>query len=457
MKPVTKILLLLLLTFPLVPVSSQEASPFRQLPPAQASLVEEYFKVFAKGDSASFRKFWEVYSAQPAPIPLEERLSRNAQVRSMIGAVTPLKVLNADDDQITLQVRSEKQGMLRFEFNLVPGDPPRLRGIGIEQGGTQEVPRAPKSSFDELAEDLDAYLQDEAKADRFSGVVMIVKDWKVEFNKAYGHRDREKKVPNKPDTKFNLGSINKSFTALSIRQLAAKGKLSLDDRIGKFLPDYPNREAAEKVTVQELLDMTSGIGDIFGQRYAEMPKQKLMSVKDFLPLFADQPLLFEPGTQQRYSNGGYIVLGLIIEKVSGMSYYDYVRKNIFEPAGMKETASYPKAENTPNRAEGYTMQDSDGKLKSNYETLPGRGSSAGGGYSTATDLLKYVKALDEAKICAKDDPMRNPFAIAGGAPGINSMLGWDPQRKIVIVVLTNFDPPTAQRVFQQIRSWMPEG
>ena len=117
--------------------------------------------------------------------------------------------------------------------------------------------------------------------------------------KSYGLANREKKIPNTTGTKFNLGSMNKSFTQVAIAQLAAEGKLSLKDPIKKFLPDYPNKEAAEKVTVEQLLTMSSGIGDFFNERYEATPKKKLNSISAYLPLFADKPLAFEPGSKRR--------------------------------------------------------------------------------------------------------------------------------------------------------------
>jgi CubicO group peptidase (beta-lactamase class C family) len=199
--------------------------------------------------------------------------------------------------------------------------------------------------------------------------------------------------------------------------------------------------------------MTSGIGDFFGNRYESTPKEKIRLLADYLPLFADKPLEFEPGTRNLYSNGGYIVLGLVIEKASAEDYYVYVRKHIYKPAGMLDSDWYDKDSSVPNRALGYTRDGS--TLRPNYPSLPGRGSSAGGGYSTADDLLKYTIALNEGKFGGTGEDMRGGFGIAGGAPGLNAALDWDQKSAYTIVVLSNFDPPSAQRVARQIRSWLP--
>jgi CubicO group peptidase (beta-lactamase class C family) len=331
--------------------------------------------------------------------------------------------------------------------------PQTQTGIGVEDIEGEDVQANHKKDNSELVEAIKEYAQKISKADEFSGVILVAQNGKPLFEEAYGYADREKKIPNRVDTKFNIGSINKSFTSLAVHQLIKQGKVSFDDPIKKFLPDYPNKEAAAKVTVRHLLEMTSGIGDFFGDRYESTPKEKIRSLKDYLPLFADKPLEFEPGTRNRYSNGGYVVLGLIIEKVSGVDYYTYVREHIFKPAAMLDSGSYEKDAGIPNRALGYMRDGS--SWKPNYETLPGIGSSAGGGYSTAADLLKYTMALKEGRLGEANEETRGGFGIAGGAPGLNAALEWDPKSGYTIVVMSNFGPPSAERVARQIRSWLP--
>ena len=281
-------------------------------------------------------------------------------------------------------------------------------------------------------------VQKKADADEFSGVLLIARDGKPVVQKAWGLADKESKTPNTMDTKFNIGSINKVFTKKAIEQLAAAGKLSLDDTIRKHLPDYPSA-VADKITIRQLLDHKSGLGDIFGPRYVAAPPAKLRELSDFLPLFADEPLKFEPGTGNRYSNAGYVVLGLIIEKVSGMKYRDYVQKNIFTPAGMKDTGFWAVDENVPNRVTGYTKRGPDGPLparRDNRSSLPGRPSSAGGAYATAGDLLRYFQWAKE-----------NGIGVGGGAPGLNA--GVEVNNGWTVVAMANYDPPAAEEVARQ--------
>ena len=259
-------------------------------------------------------------------------------------------------------------------------------------------------------------------------------------------------------------------------QLAAQGKLSFDDKLGKFLPDYPNRDAAEKVTINHLLDMKSGIGDFFGAQFESTPKDRLRTIKDFLPLFAGAPLAFEPGTNRQYSNGGYIVLGAIIEKASGQDYYDYVREHVFKPAGMQTADWYEADKTTPDLASGYTREgtNSNGKhaRKNNLYTRPAKGSPAGGGYATAEDLLKFSLALQNGKLrlpefrgtaapgaerqtSSQAKPLNFPgLGIAGGAPGINAILEVNGESGYTLIVMSNYDPPSAMEVGKKIRGWL---
>jgi CubicO group peptidase (beta-lactamase class C family) len=202
--------------------------------------------------------------------------------------------------------------------------------------------------------------------------------------------------------------------------------------------------------------MQSGIGDFFGPKFDATPKNRIRAIKDYLPLFADQPLKFEPGTSRAYSNGGYIALGAIIEKVTGQSYYDYVREHVFKPAGMENTDSYEVDVVTPNLATGYA-RGPNGVRVSNVYTAPARGSSAGGGYSTAEDLLKFTVAMRNNKLLSEAQTKRmlqGGLGIAGGAPGINAELEIDPASGYTIIVLSNYDPPSAANISQQIRKWI---
>jgi CubicO group peptidase (beta-lactamase class C family) len=300
-----------------------------------------------------------------------------------------------------------------------------------------------------------------AAEDKFSGVVLVAKDGTPLLSHAWGMADPAKGIANRPDTKFNLGSINKIFTHVAIGQLAAAGKLSLSDTIAKHLPDLPV-PSADKITIEQLLQHRSGLGDIFGPKFMDS-HASIRKLSDYVPLFAGAPLQFEPGADQKYSNAGFVVLGLIVEKVSGQSYYDYIRDHITKPAGMTDTASYAVDENVPNRAIGLTKRGPDGPLparQNNINTLPARGSSAGGGYSTAADLLRFSQALLADKLLPKrwtdwmfsgklDGPGQRNIGVAGGSPGVNAVLEIEPP--YTVIVMSNFDPPAAMEVGAEAR------
>jgi D-alanyl-D-alanine carboxypeptidase len=297
-----------------------------------------------------------------------------------------------------------------------------------------------------------------ARLDQFSGVVLLTKGGAPVFQRAWGMADREAGRPNTIETAFNLGSINKVFTATAIRQLAAAGRLDLDSLLGKYWPDYPNADVASQVTIRQLLNHRSGIG---GNIFAAPPggtRHDIMHNRDYLQLFADQPLQFPPGTRQAYSNAGYVVLGLLVERLSAEDYYAYVRRHIYEPAGMTHTAAYPADSLPPDVAIGYTRGEDDAPaaapLRRNTDLLPGRGSAAGGGYSTAGDLARFLQALREGRIPGGPPP---GIGVAGGTVGVNAVMEGALPGGYDLIVLTNLDPPAAERVARMVRGWLGSG
>jgi D-alanyl-D-alanine carboxypeptidase len=436
--------------------SSQSPGPeFPETPAGKTAAA--YFKAHNAGEEA-MKGFFEKFSAESflQRMPIQTRLDRYRQMSGQLGSLTPQKIVESRPSFIAVTAQGQRGQVLRLDFELEDAEPFGLLGIRILPLGGQgdEGPQPdPKKDDAELFAAVNDYARKAVEAGDFSGVILIARTGLPVFEEAFGYADREKKIPNRIDTKFNIGSINKSFTGLAIRRLAAEKKLSLDDTIGKFLPDYPNKDAAARATVRHLLEMSSGIGDFFGDLYDAADKEKILTLADYLPLFADRPLEFEPGKGNRYSNGGYIVLGLIIEKATGRDYYSYIRDTIFKPAGMGDSGWIPKAAEVPNRALGYVRDGS--SWKTNYDTLPGKGSSAGGGYSTAGDLLKYTIALEKGLYGQAGEELRGGVGIAGGAPGLNAALEWMPERGLTIVVMANLSPPAAMRMARQIRAWLP--
>jgi D-alanyl-D-alanine carboxypeptidase len=313
-----------------------------------------------------------------------------------------------------------------------------------------------------------AYVTDLIHTDRFSGVVLIADGDQVVFEAAGGLADREAEVANSMDTRFNLGSMNKMFTAVAVLQLMEAGLLTLESTVAEYLPDYPNREVAEQVNVEQLLTHTSGLGDVFTEEFNADP-HSYRATEDYLPLFADEPLQFTPGERFAYSNAGYVVLGLIIERLSGLSYADYVAAEVFEPAGMLSTGMLDVEEAAANLAVGYTTQDiwgnETGVLQANTSMMPGRGFAAGGGYATAGDLLRFRNALVAHRLLSSAsvdllltgrvevreriwyafgffDRVQSGQRVVGhtgGAPGVCAFLDMYPESGYTVVVLSNAD------------------
>jgi D-alanyl-D-alanine carboxypeptidase len=314
-----------------------------------------------------------------------------------------------------------------------------------------------------------------ASAGKFSGVWLWAKNGKTITSGARGKADRKTGIDNTLNTRFRIGSMNKMFTAVATLQLVERGKLSLDDSIGKILPDYPNADLASKVKVRHLLSHTGGTGDIFGPEF-EAHRLELKTLQDYVKLYGERDLQFEPGTKWEYSNYGFLLLGVLIEKVSGKSYYDFVAENIYQVAGMTDSGSEPESVKVANRSRGYMRDRFD--MVSNEPTLPWRGTSAGGGYTTAGDLMKFAGALMSNKLLkaetlieatrpqftsgdygfgfqlGRPDEVRT-YGHGGGAPGMNAILRVYPESGQSVIVLCNLDGPSASRMGDWLHARMP--
>lgn len=252
--------------------------------------------------------------------------------------------------------------------------------------------------------ELDAYLQSSTEQDTFSGVVLVSKEGKPIFKKAYGMADKERNLLNKVNTKFCIGSFNKMFTAVAVAQLVEQGKLSYDDFAGKYLEaDWMLPEVGKTVKISHLLTHTSGIAEYLTDELWYASGDLYRTLEDHKPLVKDKSFTFKPGTKLRYCNSNFIFLGAIIEKVSGEKYNDYIKKHIYEPAGMNDTIIFDLDRNLPNVAMGYDKVEKDGKSFWKKTAYAGKinGSPGGGGYSTVEDLQKFNVALKSDKLMSK--------------------------------------------------------
>ena len=443
-----------------------------------------WLQAFNSGDRVTYLAFLEKnFPSRAKNVDQDMGFRHNTggfDQRKVEDASTPTKIV------VLVQERDSDQfGRLTLEVE--PAEPHVLTSFGIRAIPTPAEFALPHLSQTDLISALKTRLQKDASSGAFSGDVLLASQGKPVFTEAYGLADREHKTPNTLDTRFRIGSMNKMFTAVAILQLAQQGKLSLDDPLGKFLPDYPNKDVAAKVTIQNLLTHTGGTGDIFGPEFDEH-RLEFRTLQDYVKFYGARPLRFEPGSKFEYSNYGFILLGLVIEKASGQSYYDYVRDHIYKPAGMTSTGSEPEDTHVPNCSTGYTAMGAPGvppgpgaaTIHPNTDTLPYRGTSAGGGYSTVGDLLHFADALQQNKLLnanytellttGKPGTPNNTYAFGfedrsyngvrcyghgGGAPGMNGMLQICPGPGDVIAVLSNLDPPAATRISDFIVNRLP--
>ena len=325
-------------------------------------------------------------------------------------------------------------------------------GMAAETAGWPKAAVKVEMSDADRAASLDALLTDLAKKDLFSGAVEVARAGKPVFRRAFGLASREWNVPNRPDTLFNVGSIDKSFTQAAIQLLVKDEKLSLDDTVSKALPDYRGA-GADRITLRQLLNHTSGMGDIFGANWMKTPRNRLRSLEDYRVLFENEPLRFEPGARREYSNAGFVLLGLVVEKASGRPYDAFVKERVFDPVGMKSTGFSESDAIVPNRATGYTRRGPDGPLPAphaNIHQLPGKPSSAGGGESSVDDLVLWGEALRKDALGLGKPRPEGGIGIAGGLPGSNAVLEVCPAG-VTIAVMSNLDPPSAEYVGAEAR------
>lgn len=383
----------------------------------------------------------------------------------MIGRVTPLRVEAAGPNQATMLVAAEYGDSLWQErVVLDPADPMKVVEATFQPADRPPELAIPRVSRAELERMMEQRLAHDVAADRFAGTIVVQRHGRVIYQRAVGLADRSANLPVTMDTRFRIGSANKMFTAVAVLQLVEQGRVSLDAPIGTYLRDYPNAEFARNVTVRQLLSHTGGAGDIFTAEY-QARRLQVRTLADYVNLFGSRAADTSADGRNAYANYGFILLGRIIETVSGEDYYDYVQRHIFAPAGMTETGSLPEDLAVPNRSRGYTMMRG-ATLADNADTLPWRGTAAGGGYTTAMDLVRFADALRSGRLLSSEmlaqatspqrpdgwygfgfwiggqGPTRN-WGHGGGAPGMNAALRIYPELDAVVVALANLDPVAA--------------
>jgi CubicO group peptidase (beta-lactamase class C family) len=444
----------------------------RGLPDTPAGkLAQELLEVVNAGDRARIERF---VSAKFAPgfrdaFPMERHLDVLMGLHEQSKEFVPYGVRKYKDERpagetVVIVCNQLTEAWEAFVLNVDPAAPELIAGLRFAPARPpSDLPPPEPLTEEQLVGELRSYVERLAREDAFSGTVLLAKGGQVLFQGAYGLASKRFNVPNRIDTKFNLGSMNKMFTAVAIAQLVERGQLAFDDPLGKYLDEsWLKREILEQVTIHHLLTHTSGLGSYFTEEFQDSSRLRFRIVDDYKPLVRDEELAFEPGTDWRYSNTGMLLAGAVIEQVSGQSYFDYVRANIFEPAGMGNTDSYEMDKPVPNLAIGYS-RTADGWENNIFKHVV-KGGPAGGGFSTVQDLLRFDQALRAGKLVSRQSaellwsakpeanspdygygftvqgpPENRIVGHGGGFAGINANLDMFLDRGYTAAVMSNYD------------------
>ena len=473
--------------------------PGRSLPdtPAGRSL-SGYLDALNSGDrdriraylQERFMPFW--FEGRSVEALAEAFLSR---ARGAGGRLTPRKILHDEPYIVSALVEQANGGWSAVQVQVEAEPPHRVTALRIEAAGPPAPTGRARDDAD-LGASLRRFIDGLTAADQFSGAVLVRHGTTTVLRAAWGQADRSLRVANTPETGFQLASLNKMFTAVAVAQLAEAGKLSFSDTVGRALPEYPNTAVRERVTIEQLLTHTSGIGgDPLTSRWERSSKTLFRTIDDYLPEFALEPLSFEPGSRFAYSNAGFELLGRIIEKISGARYDDVLARGVFGPAGMSATRDYDADTITPALATGYThtrLGDRESAFPSEAEgwfpntfLKPVRGGPAGGGYATVDDLARFADALFSGRLVDRSLLQRlvtgraevqktatgsirygdgffdwrlegeHYVGHAGRFWGASALLHVFPERGYTLVVLSNVDGG-AEPVARRFRELLPD-
>jgi CubicO group peptidase (beta-lactamase class C family) len=403
------------------------------------------------------------------------------------GTLTPVRVDSLTTSAVVATVREGLTGgwgIIYLDVDSVA--PHRVTGVSLlpftEPADWSELRVANEAALVAQVRDLADRL---ARADAFSGVVFLTRGGRPLLREAFGLANRETGRRNTADTRFELASVSKMFTAVAVLQQVEAGTLTLDATIGSQLPDFPAESPASQVTIHQLLTMSSGIPDLFGVPRYWAERGSIRTLSDYWRFFAKAPLEFVPGTAWSYSNSNFLLLGAVVERLTGLRFPDAVSQRVFAPAGMTGTGYRAGPGALP--ARGYTHSrpgsapgatpDPDRWYPSGEEGDTSAGSPAGGGVSTAEDLTRFARALMEGRLLGRELTRRamtgyvateyggkdgygletrswNGVRImghGGGFSGVSNQVDFYPDLGYVLVVLGNSDASGAQAIASRVR------
>ena len=438
-------------------------------PGAQGLRIQSLIQTLNSGDPERVRKFIsaECGGRFRDSIPMEQHTSVFLGFRRQTGGVTFHGIRTYAPERAGETVVIVKDRNLDDWWGIVVrfGKAPGfiVDGLGINPArppkNAQEPPLT-QQEFLAQARDFTARLVDKHL---FSGALLVARGDNVLLTLAAGEASKAYHVPNNVDTRFNLGSMNKMFTSTAIVQLAEKKRLSLDDPIGRYVDEsWLPRQVTGKITIRHLLSHSSGLGSYFNETYQKSSRALFRKLDDYKPLIRDDRPAFEPGTRFQYSNTGMFLLGVVIEKVTGEDYFSYIRRTIYQPAGMTNTDCYEMDYPVENLATGYSPDPKSpyGWQNNLYKHVI-KGGPAGGGFSTVRDLCRFAQALLGGKYVSREslkamwtdrlkanygygfsvsqDPAGKVVGHGGGFDGISSNLDIFVDSGFVVAVMSNVD------------------
>lgn len=460
-----------ILLLPLLSVAQPAPDTFEDQTQLPAGLRGQHIQALLQAansnDPVQIRQFFEQHVAEQfrLAMPMEAHIGAFQDAHRTTGGVDfySVRTYNPARPKTVVIVQDRLFGGYSGVTMIFDGPEDRIAELNFSPARTPKaaLTASPALSEAELLRTIHEKLEMLCKKDAFSGTVLIARGDQVLLERACGEASKSWHMANTIDTKFNLGSMNKMFTSTAVAQLAEKGRLRLDDPISKYVDTtWLPRSITDRVTVHHLLTHTSGLGSYFNDAYFKSSRDLFRQLDDYKPLVKGDTLEFTPGSRFGYSNTGMLLLGVVIEKASGANYFDYIRQNIYQPAGMTRSDCYELDQPQENLAEGYVPQ-AGGQWKNNLFLHVLKGGPAGGGYSTVRDLHRFARALQTGKLVepaslekmwtshseagygygfnVEQTPAGKAVGHGGGFPGLNSHLDLLLDKGYIIVVMSNHD------------------
>ncbi|MEP6622371.1 MAG: serine hydrolase domain-containing protein [bacterium] len=458
----------------------------RDTSPAGVKLAA-YLAAFNSGQRDSLSAFIAANVAAPrgGPLPLDEMTSRHFARYAATHGYTVGKLLSSGEGSIAVAVRARRTGYwYDMRMSVSTDTAHKVTSLGLQPipAPADLLPRV-RLSDAEIRVRADSLVRTLIAMDQFSGAILVARRGQPIYAHASGLASRTWQIANRLDTRFNLASLSKMFTAVGVMQLVERGSLTLDDTLASLLPQFPHSSAWQRVTVRQLLTHTAGlVNGGSGNDILSPARVRLRTISELLASYPPDSLRFEPGSRFDYSNYGYLLLGAIIERVSGKDYQTFVRESVFRPAGMTSTDNEFLESEPSGIATGFENTGS-GQRRSNVFVLPARGLPFGMGYSTVHDLDRFATALRTHQLLtersiemmwAGNMAFREPdsryglgfiatryngvriVGHSGGWPGVTNRVDMYPDDGVTVVILNNVDSEPTPLAYK-LREWLTQG